>query len=831
MRIDLLVALRRLRQSPGYSTFAIVTLALAIGVTTAVYSLVKTGLQPDLGPVQTARLVVVAAEAQSIGRGGTQVSWLDYQDLASSGGALDSVAAWTAFTNALFVNGSSEFVRGELVSGNYFDTVGVRAIRGRLLDVSDDRPDATPVAVISSTLWRTRFQRSDRIIGTAIKLGGQTFQIAGVAPESFHGLDRPQGFGRADVWMPLSSAASLASRYDRRDRNRRDHEWLKIVGRLAVGGTKDAAATEVAALGQRLDLSAPLPLMSLYGGGTTPNPRRWTARPADEPLSFSQARDVMRVVLLLPVLVLLVACTNLANFSLSRGLARQNEFAVRQAVGATRWQLIRGQVIEYVLISAAGGLGGLVVADRLLALVASLARQLGGEMPQFRINPTIDGDVLTAVAAAALLSVLVAGLVPAFQLTRRNLARSMADNQALASLPRWRGRGNLIALQVSVTVALLLVSALCVRQLPKLRVAEETGMTLERVAVVNVPFAMQTRTGNGVDRVIAETLTAITRLPGVEHAAVASNRQYTINALIAPAGQELRSGDRRQPGTELQAVTSEYFATVGIPVIEGRSVAVTDIAGAPQVGVISQSQARRMFGTEHAVGRHVSVQVLGLRAVTDVTIVGVVADTRTERGTVENFLYLPIGQPIEGTGTFEFQARAADGTDPAALARGMRDVLRRLDPEVAVSFVGRADAQAFNQATGLKIFALCFGSLALLALGFAMSGLYGVLAHVVARRTRELGVRAALGADPTQLIRMIFKEGGRPVIEGIVIGFGIAAGARLGMQPWFTDPVTAVDPVALIIALVPLLIAAALACYLPARRAARVDPNVALREL
>ena len=831
MRTDLLVAFRRLRQSPGYTVFAVVTLALAIGVTTAVYSLVKTGLQPDLGLKRTDRLMVVASEVTSVARGATLLSWLDFQDLVSESRAFERVVAWSPFTNSLFVDGASEFVRGEFVSGTYFDTIDVRAIRGRMLDAGDEQSSDTPVAVISATLWRTRFRYDDGVIGKAIKIGGRPFQIAGVAPESFHGLDRPQGFGRAEVWLPLSAARLLAQRYDRQDPNRRDHQWLKVAAQLTPNATKETAVTEVAAFGQRLDIAAPLPLTTLYGGGTTSTPRRWTARGVDEPLDFSEAKDVMRIVLLLPSLVLLVACTNLANFSLSRGMARQNEMAVRQAVGASRWQLIRGQIVEYALIAIAGGLGGLIVADRLLALVAALTRQIGGEMPQFRLNPSINADVLLAVAAAAVLSVLVAGLVPALQLTRRNLARSMADNQALASLPRWRGRGNLIALQVSVTVALLLVSALCVRQLPKLRVEANTGTELERVAVVTVPFSMQSMPEARATRVAADALTEIARLPGAERVSVSSDRRYTLNAEIAPAGHELRTGDTRQPGTEVLAVTPDYFSTFGMHLIHGRSVAMTDVDGSARVALISQSQARRLFGTDLVVGRQVSIRILGTRPVVDMTIVGVVSDTRTERGRLEDFLYLPITQQLESTGTLEFQARAADSMDPAALARAMRDILRRVEPEVAVSFVGRADAQTFGQATGLKVFAICFGALAFLALGFAMSGLYGVLAHVVARRTRELGVRSALGADPGRLVSMIFKEGGRPVLEGIVIGFGIAAGARLGMQPWFTDPVTAVDPVALVIALVPLLIAAALACYIPARRAARVDPNVALREL
>ena len=213
---------------------------------------------------------------------------------------------------------------------------------------------------------------------------------------------------------------------------------------------------------------------------------------------------------------------------------------------------------------------------------------------------------------------------------------------------------------------------------------------------------------------------------------------------------------------------------------------------------------------------------------------GVAADTRagsTTRDDVETTVYVPWVQRFEDIVPVEIQARAADGMDPAALARIMRDTLRRVNPEVAVAFVGSADVVDVGPRVVMRYFVFAFGTLAFLALGFAMSGLYGVLTHVVGRRTRELGVRAALGADPARIVRLVLKDGSRPVLEGILLGFGLAAGARLGMQPWFTEPITAVDPVALVIAIIPLVVAAGIACYIPARRAARVDPNVALRHL
>ena len=834
---DLRFALRRLRRAPLFTAFAVITLSLAIGIVTAAYSLVRTGLQMDLGLDNADRLVIVAKTSPMNGNlYPVQISWPDYQDVVAQSNALEAVAAWTTFTNALVVGGTSEFANGELVSGNYFTTIGLRPLRGRLIETADDQPGATPVVVLSASAWRSRFARDPSAVGSIVKISGRAFEVIGIVPETFRGLQGRGGFGQPDAWVPLSAAPMLATRWTRQDPNRRDQPWLTLAGHLVSGQARADANSELRRIADRIDAVAPLPNLSLSAGGSVPQKREWNALGADERVSLTEARDIFRVVLMLPALVLIVACTNLGNFALSRGLARQSEFGVRLAIGASRWQLIREQLIEYAIVAALGGLGGLFVADRLLAFVAATVRGLLGNVPQYRIDVHIDGAVILAVGVAALLSLLVAGLIPAMQLTRRSLRQSMSSDAVAAPLQRWRGRSNLIALQLSVSVALLLVSALCVRQLPKLGQQMKSGTTLDRVALVNVPFLNQTMDEPAVRRTISAHLDALRALPGVAAAAASSDRRFAELVDIAPDGRPIAGPATGGPTTRRLSVSATYFPTVGLSIVAGRSFDDRDTEGSERVVIMNETQARSLFGTPNAVGRQVTVRGWRNheRETATLTVIGVAADTRSSRTTresVETTLYVPLTQRFEEFVSIEMLARAADGIDPAALATLSRDALRRVNPDVAVAFVGRADAVDLGPRVVLRYFTLAFGSLAFLALGFAMSGLYGVLSHVVASRTRELGVRAALGADPARLVRLVLKDGSRPVIEGVILGFGLAAGARVGMQPWFTEPVTAIDPVALVIALVPLVTAAALACYLPARRAAHVDPNVALRHL
>src|SRR6185503_2041556 len=354
-------AVRRLRHSPGFAIFAVVTLALSIGVTTAMYSLVRTGLRPDVEAPSAARLVLITDDSLARTPRPARLSWLDYQSVAALS-HFDGVVAWSSTIASVSVNGRADFGVAEAVSENYFDVIGLKVMRGRALDASDDEPGAPAVAVISAAAWRTRLQSDPAVIGRSIKVNGHELQIVGVLPGDFHGLEPPRGFARPEIWLPLSSSSMVSQRYARQDRARRDHAWLSTAGRLAQASTVEVAGRQLQQLSAGLDASEPLPALRFAGGATTPQSRHWQARAVNQPIDFTEEKSIFRIVLLLPTLVLLVACSNLANFALSRGFARRNELAVRQALGASRWQLVRGFVVEYGLLSVAGAGGGLVVA-------------------------------------------------------------------------------------------------------------------------------------------------------------------------------------------------------------------------------------------------------------------------------------------------------------------------------------------------------------------------------------------------------------------------------------------------------------------------------------
>lgn len=831
MSNDLRQAFRRLRRAPLFTAFAIATLAVAIGITTAVYSILRAGLQPETGVVNGDRFVMLGDAGLRASKGATPISWPDMVDIAGHVSSVRELALWIPFRSALFARESSEIIKGEAVSGAYFGGVGIAPLRGRLIDDSDDRPDAVPVAVISAAAWQARFGGLPGAIGESIKVGGRPFQIIGIAPASFRGISRQSGFGRTDVWVPLSSSGSgiIIGPFWDRARASRSFPLVSIGGRLKDGQSAETATSEFQLLARRIDEVTPLPERN--SGGNKPV-RRWVAVTAAERVDLTDVKDTARAMLLIPALVLLVACTNVANFALSRGMARQHELTVRKAIGASRWQLMRGQLTEYGLVTIAAAGGGIGIAAALLHWVAATVASLSGGAPEFRLETRIDAGILGAVGVSAVLAFLVAALLPAMRLTGKSLRQHLSSDQAAGAVSRWRGRSNLIALQISVSVALLLVTALCIRQLPKAH-RTPSGLATDRLALVQIPFAEQAANGARARLTINRLMDDVRGRPGVASITASTSRRSGDHVELASDSRPFPPRRGSGPTARITSVAPDYFSSVGLSLVAGRPIDARDAAGGSAVVVIDESTARTLFGTADAVDRTIQVRDYGVSDRPDrlFTIVGVARDVLSPRSEVEHAFYVPLTQRFEERSAIDLLARVAPGADPERLAIEMRQSLRAIDPEIAVTQVGRADTFEFGPEIALQYFSLVFGGLAAIALGFAASGLYGVLSHVVAGRTRELGVRAALGADRRRLIRLIMRDGLRPVVEGIVIGFGLAAGARVGMQPWFEEPVTAVDPVALVIAVIPLFAAAGLACYLPARRAARVDPNVALRHL
>ena len=838
---DLSQAARRLRRSPTYAIFSIVTLGLGIGVAAAAYSAMYVLALRSSG-LDDRNLAVLGRSNSPTPNAPALVSRQDLQALAQQQSTFPVVAAWVRVpTVALVGPRSSAFVDVEAVTGDYFAMVGLRAAHGRLIQRADDEPGAAHVLVLSEPAWHQHFEGDPGAIGRTVRLGGRPVEIIGVAPAGFRGLTAVFA-GQYAGWVPASFLQSSA-----------DPVWqawatrstLNVGARLREGVSLESASLEVTTIGQRLDTFDPLPPIRLANPDAAPvaRVRAWTLFRAGDLAISSTAREMARAVVTLPVLVLLVACTNLANLVLSRGASRRHECGVRAALGASRWRLIREQIAEMSIVAAAGGLLGVGVAHALLTwTVASLREPLLALAPQSLVEWRLEPVVFAAAGAAALMAMVVAGVLPALQVTRTAVGRLLTTDP-VGAMPRWRGRSNLVALQVGVSVALFLIAVVCVRFIVSrpARASIDPGVGLERLVAATVPFRLQmydeARTRQTLDAIVQD----LRRSPGVERVALAFGLPIAAPWLrvFGPFGYATTpdrpfvpreySGERAQ----IVAASPEVFATFDLRPAAGRFYDQRDVATGERVVVLDQRLATELFGAPAGVGRQVLLQLYGETSRTPdlvtATVIGITAPgpLDQQRGRL-GVAYLPLAQYEPTTVSIVARSRTDDSRP---LVGVVREAIRRADPSLALRHAGRLDVMAGGPFRFLGFIATAAGFLATLALALAMAGLYGVLSHIVSKRMRELGLRVALGAEPGQIAWLIFRSGFRPVVEGLAIGLGSALVIRQLLQAQFTEPLSGIDTAMFALAAVPLVLAGALACSLPAARASRVDPNIVLREL
>ena len=514
---------------------------------------------------------------------------------------------------------------------------------------------------------------------------------------------------------------------------------------------------------------------------------------------------------------------------LARGSGRRHEVAVRLALGASRGRLVREAVLESVILAMIGGVVSLGLT-RVLLVVIGHELDVGNGAVLY-VEPVMDALVLLGSACATLLALIVAGLGPAVQSTRVDVRSALATAGGSTAMPRWRGRRLLITMQVTVSLVLLAIASVCVQQVRQ-DSRHDSGVDLERLALVNVDFGQQGYSQDRARRVVDSVLVQAAREATVEAVAASSG----LPAGVPTPGGSVKAADG--PGgvsrVELVASTPGIFRVLGVSIVRGRPLDVRDAAGAQPVIVISEHVAKTIFGTLDVVGRPVTFTRARWAGTPDprderVTIVGVAEDTdtgsvgRRDHGTA----YLPLDQ--HGEGRLVLSARSS--ADPARVVGALLRALRSIDPDVAVSQAGTGMAVAGPSNLFLQVTAGLASVLGSFALILALAGLYGALSHVVSSRTREVGVRIALGATTRQILRLVLVDGLRPVVAGIALGGIVAVLARMSLQPMFVRMVPPLDPFALATAPALMLLAALVACYVPGRRAASVDPNVALRNL
>jgi len=830
---DLRLAARRLAATPLFTIFAVLSLAVGVGVTTAVYSVVDSVLLKDLGIREPQNVVFVMVA----GYGRLQldlVSRPDFEDLRTTQESFASIAASLDISAAVVSPVTTEALPAEAVDGAYFSTLGVKTVLGRLIQPSDEKA-ASPVAVLSYRLWRSRFASDPKIVGQTVRVSGYPFEIIGVVPESFEG---PVGWLRGTrLWVPLAvapliSPASLRSSA----RPERDKRRLTVVGRLRPGRTVETASAELANISASLDAAYPRrsPVMPRA------ERRAWKA----ESLANVRDRgDILRrfglIIVGLVALVLVVACTNLANLVLARGTMRQHEFAVRRALGASRWRLVREQCAESLLI-AVGGAAASAVVIQVLRVATDVDLPLGASW-MLSVQPRLNTSALVAAAAAVALSLVVFGLEPAMQLTRaRDIHGQLAGS---GGLPKTRRQRLLLRWQVAISTGFFIIATMCV----KYTIAEarhDSGVDMERLGVAIMNFDEQRWDEDRVRRALDRVMEEARKDPAVQTVAASTGLPFgtprmpwvTLSTTDTPIGR----GDDAKNAVAL-AATPSIFRTIGVPILRGRAFDDRDHAGAAPVVVLSERTARTMFGTADAVGRQLVVRQQWARVpdATTATVVGIARETDVGGLFVNrDLVYLPFAQRYGSSLTVTARATG----DPAVAVRVLRGAIRKVDPDIAIEVAGTGPAVlgrgiVFLRAAGML--ALALGGLTLL---LAMVGLYGIQSHIVAHRTREIGVRMSLGATAAQIKRLVLKDGYRPVFEGLGIGlfiglagraivrFCLVAGVQAAPGNWIAR-ISIVDPWILATVPIPLMLAAFWACYLPASRAARVDPNVALRTL
>ncbi|MEZ5318959.1 MAG: ABC transporter permease [Vicinamibacterales bacterium] len=830
-------AFRRLRATPVFTAFAVASLALGLGVTTAAYSVIHTMLWQSVGIADEDTLVFVDRYPSTLSSVRDSMSVGDLADLERDQRSFAGLAAWAPVGGNLRHGAATEFVVMDAVNGGYFGTLGVRAARGRVIGPADADRGAAAVVVLQEQFWRRRLAADPAIVGRTVTIGDVPFTVIGIAPAGFRGLVEG-GFGGADAWIPLAAAGRLSGPLVpagllSSDRDRRP---LTVAARLRPATSIEAAGAELRVIGAGLDAAYPLH-QRLSGGGTIGIPREWSARPAGDVLSgvTGPTSGLGLAMILLVALVLLVACTNLANLMLARGALRQVDVAVQRALGASRWHLVRTPFVEAVLIAIAGGAAALAVTRVLLTLATTDLPISAGRVIAF--EPRLNVPVLAAAALALVLSLVVFGLWPAWRLATTASAPTGHDASP-AGATRWRTGRSLISWQVAVSAGFFLMAALCVRALDASG-GYRPGSDLEQLAVAQVQFDEAGMTTSSIAQEAAAVLGALERHRQTDKAAVMAGvplgwprRVPGVQVSAAAAGTPEASASK-DLFVPLVAATDGVFDVVGVSLEAGRPFDERDGAGSDPVVVMSESAARAIFAAPDpraVVGRPIVFGDVGpggaIRAARPATVIGIVSDLDVDADD-KPLLYVPLAQRPSG----RMQVVAHAIGDPERAVAAVRASVRAAVPDALVTVAGSGLvvlAPAYAVFRHVPRIALALGALALV---LAMVGLYGVLSQLVTARAREMGVRLALGATPRQIRRLVVREGFRPVIDGVVLGLIAGGLGRLLLIPLFSQPLSLVDPLVFVLAPLPLVVAALVACALPAWRAARVEPNVALRDL
>jgi putative ABC transport system permease protein len=800
---DIKYGIRILGRKPGFTITAVITLALGIGVNSAIFSAINAILLRPLPYKEPERLVQIwerNLKSESLTNSVSPLNFLDWQKQSQS---FEEMAGYNIWLPTLMDDSRPEEIPGSTVTANFFDTLGVAPALGRGFLPEEEQRGKNRVVIISHGLWQRRFGGDPEILGKALSLGGRDFTVIGVMPSNYR---HPEPFmqEKAELWTPLVL---------NRDEGSRGFHYIRVIGRLKPEATLQQARTEMESIAGQLEQAYPQ------------NNKDWTVTLRSLHDQVTGNISVALWILQAAVgFVLLVACVNLANLFLVRANAREREIAIRSALGAARSRLIRQLLTESVLLAIAGGAIGLLLAAWGVDILVSLSP---ADIPRIE-EIGFDSRVLTFTGLASFATTLIFGLVPAIQVSRVRLTDSLKEGSqnSTSGLRSRRLSGSLVIAEVAVSLILLVGAGLMLKSFLHLQKVD-VGFNPENLLTMQLSLPAKYREDHKLIGLYQKIIERVESLPGVESAGITLGLPFSgINDLGINVEIEGRPEPEpgKSPATQYRVVSSNYFRAAGMKLLDGRLLSDQDNENSPEVTVINETFARTHWPDEDAIGKRLTMESFGKRATR--TIVGVVADVHHEGLNVTPLseMYVPYQQ-----NPWAFSALVLrTASDQTGIVSSVQNAVWENEREITISKIGTMEHMISNSIAHPRFNALLLGLFSTLALLLAAVGIYGVMSYILSQCTREIGIRIALGAQRQDILKLVLGQGLVLALVGVFIGL-IGAFALTRFLESLLFEVSATDPVTYIAIATLLTLVALAACYIPARRAMKVDPIEALR--